>query len=99
MRFDRTGAAADGFTPIGDVTLHIDDRDVGSLGGVRVQPAMFSGVGEGIRVGRDTGQSVSRLYRAPFRFRGGTVRKVTADVSGTPYLDLEREIARAFSHD
>ncbi|MDH6281657.1 arylsulfatase [Prescottella agglutinans] len=99
VRFDRTGAAAGGFTPIGDVTLHIDDRDVGSLGGVRVQPAMFSGVGEGIRVGRDTGQSVSRLYRAPFRFRGGTVRKVTADVSGTPYLDLEREIARAFSHD
>lgn len=99
VRFDRTGAAADGFTPIGDVALHIDDREVGSLGGVRVQPAMFSGVGEGIRVGRDTGQSVSRLYRAPFRFRGGTVAKVTADVSGAPYLDLEREIARAFSHD
>ncbi|MFM1727688.1 arylsulfatase [Prescottella soli] len=99
VRFDRTGAAADGFTPVGDMTLHIDDREVGSLGGVRVQPAMFSGVGEGIRVGRDTGQSVSRLYGAPFRFRGGTVRKVTADVSGTPYLDLEREIARAFSHD
>ncbi|WP_430331689.1 arylsulfatase [Rhodococcus sp. ACT016] len=99
VRFDRTGAAADGFTPIGDVTLHIDDRDVGSLGGVRLQPAMFSGVGEGIRVGRDPGQSVSRLYEAPFRFRGGTITKVTADVSGTPYLDLEREIARAFSHD
>ncbi|WP_433611448.1 arylsulfatase [Prescottella agglutinans] len=99
VRFDRTGAAADGFTPVGDVTLHIDDREVGSLGGVRIQPAMFSGVGKGIRVGRDTGQSVSRLYQAPFRFRGGTVATVTVDVSGSAYLDLEREIARAFSHD
>ncbi|QCQ90375.1 arylsulfatase [Rhodococcus sp. SGAir0479] len=99
VRFTRTGAADDGFTPVGDVTLHIDDRNVGARGGVRIQPAMFSGVGQGIRVGRDTGQSVSRLYSVPFRFRGGTVLDVTADVSGVPYLDLEREIARAFAHD
>lgn len=99
VRFARTGAAADGFTPVGDVSLHIDDREVGALAGVRIQPAMFSGVGQGIRVGRDTGQSVSRRYSAPFRFRGGLVVDVTADVSGAAYLDLEREIARAFSHD
>ncbi len=99
MRFERTGVGDDGFTPLGDVTLHIDDRAVGSRSGVRMQPAMFSGVGEGIRIGRDPGQSVSAAYRAPFRFRGGAIAKVVADVSGEPYLDIEREIARAFSHD
>ncbi|QKT10847.1 arylsulfatase [Rhodococcus sp. W8901] len=99
VRFVRTGAADDQFTPLGDTTLYIDDRAVGSLTGMRLQPAMFSGVGQGIRIGRDPGQSVSALYRAPFRFRGGTIAKVVADVSGEPYLDLAREIARAFSHD
>ncbi|WP_137725355.1 arylsulfatase [Prescottella subtropica] len=99
VRFDRGGVADDGFTPVGTVTLHVDDRAVGSLAGVRIQPAMFSGVGEGIRVGRDPRRSVSRRYSAPFRFRGGTIAKVTVDVSGEPYLDLEREIARAFAHD
>ncbi|WP_145238040.1 sulfatase-like hydrolase/transferase [Prescottella equi] len=99
VRFERTGVGDDGFTPLGDVTLHIDDRAVGSRSGVRMQPAMFSGVGEGIRIGRDPGQSVSAAYRAPFGFRGGTIAKVVADVSGEPYLDIEREIARAFSHD
>ncbi|RVW03114.1 arylsulfatase [Rhodococcus xishaensis] len=99
VRFERTGTADDDFTPVGNTTLYIDEHEMGTLEGMRLQPATFSAVGEGIRVGRDTGQSVTRLYSAPFRFSGGTVARVTADVSGEPYLDIEREIARAFSHD
>ena len=30
---------------------------------------------------------------APFRFTGGTIKRVAVDVSGEPYLDLEREAA------
>ena len=28
---------------------------------------------------------------APWPFRGGTIRRVRVDVSGQPYVDLERE--------
>ena len=27
----------------------------------------------------------------PFRFTGGTIKRVAVDVSGEPYIDLERE--------
>jgi len=30
---------------------------------------------------------------APYRFTGGTIELVAIDVSGEPYLDLEREAA------
>ena len=29
----------------------------------------------------------------PWRFTGGTIRRVAVDVSGQPYIDLEREAA------
>ena len=43
--------------------------------------------------------AVSRSYKAPFAFTGGTIAKVNVDVSGKPYLDVERELARAFAKD
>jgi hypothetical protein len=30
---------------------------------------------------------------APWRFTGGTIRRVAVEVSGQPYLDREREAA------
>ena len=46
-----------------------------------------------------TGQAVSRSYKAPYPFTGGAIAKVVVDISGTPYLDVERELAQAFSKD
>ena len=42
---------------------------------------------------------MSRDYRPPFEFTGGTIAQISFDVSGKPYLDLEREFARAFARD
>ena len=42
---------------------------------------------------------MSSVYKAPFAFTGGTIAQVTVDLSGTPYEDLERELALAFSKD
>ena len=49
--------------------------------------------GEGLCVGRDSGAGVTDDYPGtePFRFTGGTIHRVAVDVSGEPYLDLERE--------
>ena len=54
---------------------------------------MFSLAGEGLCVGRDSGDPVTDDYpgTAPCAFTGGTIKRVAVDVSGEPYVDLERE--------
>jgi len=44
-------------------------------------------------VGRDSGAAVTDDYpgETPHRFTGGMINRVAVDVSGEPYLDLERE--------
>jgi arylsulfatase len=44
-------------------------------------------------VGRDSGEAVTTDYPngPPHRFTGGTIKRVAVDVSGEPYIDLERE--------
>ena len=51
--------------------------------------------GEGLCIGRDSGSGVTADYPGtePFTFTGGTIRRVAVDVSGEPYVDLEREAA------
>jgi arylsulfatase len=46
-------------------------------------------------VGRDGGEPVTDDYPGapPWRFTGGTIKRVAVDVSGEPYVDLEREAA------
>ena len=43
--------------------------------------------------GRDSGEAVTSDYPngSPHRFTGGTISRVAVDVSGDPYVDLERE--------
>jgi arylsulfatase len=50
---------------------------------------------EGLCVGRDSGEPVTDDYpgAAPHRFTGGTIKRVAIDVSGEPFVDLEREAA------
>lgn len=99
IRYERHGTRPDNFTPTGEAVLYIDETPVGSLGDMRTQPVTFSGVGEGVCVGRDNGQSVSTRYPAPFPLTGGTAHQVVADVSGKPYQDLAIAAAAAFSRD
>ncbi len=59
------------------------------------QPGKFTIGGEGLCIGRDGGSGVTADYPGvePWAFTGGTIRRVAVDVSGEPYLDLEREAA------
>jgi arylsulfatase len=52
----------------------------------------FALAGEGLCVGRDSGAPVTDDYpgESPYRFTGGVIRQVRVNVSGEPYLDLER---------
>ena len=99
VRYDRTGTVEGSHTPLGDVSMYVDGRVVATRSGVRTHPGTFGLAGGGVAVGRNTGQAISKSYRAPFPFTGGTIAKVVVDTSGTPYVDVERELAQAFAKD
>ncbi|MFC0452143.1 arylsulfatase [Rhodococcus jostii] len=97
--FDKDGEDPPG-TAHGMLTLYYGDRKVGE-GRIKTQPGKFSIAGEGLTAGRDTGEPVTDDYpgTAPWAFTGGTLNRVVVDVSGEPYVDLEREAAAMLSRD
>lgn len=97
--YRRTGTVENSHTPLGDVTLYIDGEAVGSLAGVKAHPGTFGLAGATISVGRNTGSAVSCAYKAPYEFTGGTIAQVNVDLSGAPYVDVEKELALAFAKD
>jgi arylsulfatase len=89
--FDKTGELSPGVAT-GTLSLYHGDTLVGQ-GTIKTQPGKFVLAGEGLCVGRDSGAGVTDDYPGtmPWTFTGGTIRRVAVDVSGEPYLDLERE--------
>ena len=55
--------------------------------------------GEGLCIGRDSGDPVSKEYSPQFPFSGGTVVKVVYDVADDVYLDVETRFAAAIARD
>ncbi len=89
--FDKDGEDPPGVST-GTLSLYHGDKKVGE-GRIKTQPGMFSVAGEGLCVGRDSGEPVTDDYPngSPHHFTGGTIKRVAVDVSGDPYVDLERE--------
>jgi arylsulfatase len=89
--FDKDGEDSPGVAT-GTLSLYHGDRKVGE-GRIKTQPGPFELAGEGLCVGRDSGAAVTDDYpgQSPHRFTGGVVKRVAVDVSGEPYIDLERE--------
>jgi hypothetical protein len=83
---------------VGKLTLYVDTKPVGD-GEIATQPGMFSLVGDGLCVGRDSGSAVTPDYTAPFAFRGGTIERVVIDVSGEHYVDHEKEVLAYIARD
>jgi arylsulfatase A-like enzyme len=89
--FDKAGEDPPGVAT-GLLTLWHGDTKVGE-GRIKTQPGKFMIAGEGLTIGRDGGAGVTDDYPGiePWHFTGGTIRRVAVDVSGEPYMDLERE--------
>jgi arylsulfatase A-like enzyme len=90
--FEKTGAEPDGTT--GTVTLYYGDHAVGE-GEIKTQLGAFAIAGSGLYIGRHEGEPLTDDFPGgpPHRFTGGTIDRVGVDVSGEPFLDLEREAA------
>jgi arylsulfatase A-like enzyme len=86
---------------LGTVTLYVDDLAVGELKNVKTQLGKFSGCGEGLNIGRDGGAPVTADYPGdrPWALGGGTLTRVTVDVSGEAYVDLEKEAVAMMKRD
>jgi arylsulfatase len=89
--FEKEGEDPPGVA-VGTLSLFHGDVKVGE-GRIRTQPGKFSIAGDGLCVGRDSSDPVTQDYPgdAPYPFIGGTINRVAVDVSGEPYVDLERE--------
>jgi arylsulfatase len=89
--FDKDGEDPPGVST-GMLSLYHGDHKVGEAR-IKTQPGKFALAGEGLCVGRDGGEPVTDDYpgTVPNEFTGGTIDRVAVDVSGDPYVDLERE--------
>ncbi len=89
--FEKDGEDPPGIST-GILSLYHGDVKVGE-GRIKTQPGKFTGTGEGLCVGRDSSAAVTDDYPSNHggRFTGGTINRVAVDVSGEPYIDLERE--------
>jgi len=75
----------------GILSIYHADEKVGEER-IKTQPGTFGLTGSGLTVGRST-TAITDDYPGvrPWRFTGGTLKFVAVDVSGEPYVDLERE--------
>jgi arylsulfatase len=79
---------------IGKGKLYVNDKVVAE-GPLRTQAGKFTLSGDGLCIGRDSGDNVSQEYKAPGTFRGGKILGVGVSVGKDQYLDLEQKAAAA----
>ncbi len=84
----------------GILSLYHGEVKVGE-GRIKTQPGKFTLAGEGLCVGRDSSEPVTDDYPSNqgSRFTGGRIDRVAIDVSGEPYVDLEREAAAMLARE
>jgi hypothetical protein len=82
----------------GTATLHVDE-DAVATGPMRAQLAQFTLCGDGLCVGRDSADAVSKEYTSPARFKGGTIVQVEVNVDDDQYVDLEKQAAAMLARE
>ncbi len=83
---------------VGTATLYVDDVAV-AKSEWKTQPGHFALCGEGLTVGRDSSDPVSKEYGAPFAFTGGRIRVVDINIGDDAYIDLERDFKAGLARD
>jgi hypothetical protein len=83
---------------LGQTKLYVNDKAVAE-GPMRAQVGKFTLSGDGLCIGRDSGDAVSAEYKSPGEFKGGTILFVGVTVEKGQYLDLERLAMAALAVD
>jgi len=74
---------------IGVTKMYVNDKMV-AQGPMTAQVGKFTLVGDGLCVGYDSGDPVSKLYKSPGKFKGGTISFVSVNVGKEQYSDLAK---------
>jgi len=97
MEFIREETGENGES-LGQTKLYVND-DVVAEGPMRAQAGKFTLSGDGLCIGRDSGDNVSQEYTSPGEFEGGEIQFVAVTVEEAQYLDLEMLAAGAMAVD
>lgn len=97
MEFTREKAGPNGEST-GTMKLYIDGKEVAS-GPMRTQTGKFTLSGDGLCIGFDSGDAVSKEYKTPGEFKGGEIYGVGISVGKIEYSDLNNEARRALGRD
>ncbi len=75
----------------GTLSLYHGETMVGE-GKIKTQLGAFAIAGASLYVGHHPGEPVTDDYpgETPYEFTGGTLKQVAVNVSGEPYVDVER---------
>lgn len=79
---------------LGTMKLYVDGKVMGEAP-FRTQSGHYSLCGEGLCIGYDSGDPVSRDYKYKFSFTGGDIVKVVYDLGNDNYSNLDREFSGA----
>ena len=82
----------------GPLKLYVDEAVVDETE-IRTLTGHFALCGEGLCIGYDSGDAVSREYPPRFAFSGGKILKVVFDIADDTYIDVEKHVAAAMSRD
>jgi len=80
---------------MGTMKLYVEGSEVAS-GPMTAQVGKFTLVGDGLCVGYDSGDPVSKEYKSPGEFKGGTIQFVRVSTGKEEFQELER-VARVAS--
>lgn len=83
---------------LGKTTLYVNE-DVAAQGDMKTQLGKFTLSGDGLCIGRDSGDAVSEEYKTPGEFKNGTIFFVGVTVEKEQYLNLEKLAAAAMAVD
>jgi arylsulfatase A-like enzyme len=82
----------------GTMILHVDDQPVAEAE-FRTMTGRYALCGEGLCIGRDSGDAVSVEYKPQFPFTHGRIIRVVYDVADDAYIDLERNMLAAIARE
>ena len=83
----------------GVLSLYHGEQKVGE-GRIKTQPGQFGIAGTDLTIGRGMSRVTDHYPgERPWRFTGGTIHMAAIDVSGEPYVDLERETAAMIARE
>jgi arylsulfatase len=83
---------------LGTTKLYVNDKVVAE-GPMRTLTGHFTITGEGLCIGYDSADPVSKEYSGNFAFTGGEIRQVVFDVADDAYIDVERHMQAAMARD